>query len=143
MADFSERMKILIGDRGISQFSRQVGLGESLVRKYLKGSEPSLARASQIAQRANCSLEWLATGEGYPCRKAEVIDTEALKLAISFTKEYSNHETDSVQNIALMKLIIANYQYLKATRNKEGEYDLSEARNFAEFLSKICEPDNN
>lgn len=57
---FSERLRLLIDEQSTSAFARQVGLSESLIRKYLKGSEPSLSKAWQIARRTNTSLYWLA-----------------------------------------------------------------------------------
>ena len=71
-----------------SAFARKVGLSESLIRKYLKGAEPGFAKANQIALRANCSLEWLATGCGYLYRRAEVVDREALAAADRLTAEH-------------------------------------------------------
>ncbi|GAL18109.1 hypothetical protein JCM19235_6662 [Vibrio maritimus] len=78
---FAERLKELIGQESVSGFARRVDLSEALIRKYLKGSEPSLAKANQIAMKANCSLEWLATGCGYLYRQAEVVDMPAYQLA--------------------------------------------------------------
>ena len=56
---FADRLRQLIGERSVNAFAHLVGLNESLLRKYLKGADPGLARANQIAERANCSLEWL------------------------------------------------------------------------------------
>ena len=81
MEGFAERLQSLIGEMSVSAFARKVGLSEALIRKYLKGAEPGLARANQIAMGANCSLEWLATGCGYLYRQAEVVDREALAAA--------------------------------------------------------------
>ncbi|EPF2956118.1 helix-turn-helix domain-containing protein [Vibrio alginolyticus] len=78
---FAQRLATLIGEESISGFARRVDVSEALIRKYLKGSEPSLTKANQIAMRANCSLEWLATGCGYLYRRAEVVDMDAYKLA--------------------------------------------------------------
>ncbi len=78
---FAQRLATLIGEESVSGFARRVDVSEALIRKYLKGSEPSLTKANQIAMRANCSLEWLATGCGYLYRQAEVVDMEAYKLA--------------------------------------------------------------
>jgi len=71
---FADRLKTLIGEESVSGFARRVDISEALIRKYLKGSEPSFTKANQIAIRANCSLEWLATGCGYLYRHAEVVD---------------------------------------------------------------------
>lgn len=45
-------------------FAKKVGIGGSLLRKYLAGGNPGLDKVLQIAQRAGVSLEWLAKGEG-------------------------------------------------------------------------------
>lgn len=45
-------------------FAKKVGIGGSLLRKYLAGGNPGLDKVLQIAQRSGVSLEWLATGEG-------------------------------------------------------------------------------
>lgn len=57
---FGDRLRLLVGDQSTSAFARQVGLSESLVRKYIKGSEPSLSKAWQIAYHTQTSLYWLA-----------------------------------------------------------------------------------
>ncbi|WJG23589.1 XRE family transcriptional regulator [Vibrio furnissii] len=44
---FATRLQILIGEESISGFARRVELSEGLIRKYLKGSEPSLTKAHQ------------------------------------------------------------------------------------------------
>ena len=87
MDGFAERLQSLIGTGSVSAFARKVGLSEALIRKYLKGAEPGLGKANQIAMAANCSLEWLATGCGYLYRQAEVVDREALEAAGSLLQE--------------------------------------------------------
>ncbi|TGG90659.1 XRE family transcriptional regulator [Natronospirillum operosum] len=57
---FQQRLRTLIGERTVSGFARHVGLSESLVRKYLQGSEPTLSKARQIARRCDVSIDWLA-----------------------------------------------------------------------------------
>lgn len=66
MESFALRLKQLIKGQSLSAFARQVGLGESLLRSYLKGTEPSLSKAMQISQGTGTSLQWLATGLGDP-----------------------------------------------------------------------------
>ena len=79
---FADRLRVLIGHESVSAFSRRVGLSEAMIRKYLNGSEPTLSRANQIARQANCSLEWLATGQGFQYRQAEVVEMPALEEAM-------------------------------------------------------------
>ncbi|AJR06095.1 DNA-binding protein [Photobacterium gaetbulicola] len=118
---FSSRLRTLIGEESISGFARRVEISEALLRKYLKGSEPSLAKANQIAMRANCSLEWLATGCGYLYRQAEVVDKPALNAAFEHVngKKISNTEADK-----LLK-IVTGYQYLRTHKKSDGYLDIS------------------
>ena len=138
MSDFAHRLKELMAEQSISSFARKVKLSESLIRKYLKGSEPSLAKANQIAQKANCSLEWLATGEGYQYRKAEVVDMQALEKAVQLTLAEVKHHDLSVENEKVMKVIVATYQYLRTTRKKDGYFDLEEAKPFVRYVMGLC-----
>ncbi|KHT64722.1 DNA-binding protein [Photobacterium gaetbulicola] len=125
---FSERLKTLIGEESISGFARRVDISEALIRKYLKGSEPSLTKANQIAMRANCSLEWLATGCGYLYRQAEVVDKSALNAAFEHVngKKISNTEAEN-----LLK-IVTGYQYLRTHKKSDGYLDIS---GMSKFLS--------
>lgn len=118
---FSERLKSLIGEESISGFARRVDINEALIRKYLKGSEPSLTKANQIAMRANCSLEWLATGCGYLYRQAEVVDKSALNSAFEHVngKKISNTEADKLLRI------VTGYQYLRTHKKSDGYLDIS------------------
>ena len=49
MEGFAARLQSLIGEGSVSAFARKVGLSEALIRKYLKGAEPGLGKANQIA----------------------------------------------------------------------------------------------
>ncbi|WP_319534489.1 helix-turn-helix transcriptional regulator [uncultured Vibrio sp.] len=125
---FAQRLSILIGEESISGFARRVDVSEALIRKYLKGSEPSLTKANQIAMRANCSLEWLATGCGYLYRHAEVVDLEAYKLAFQYVMNDSLPEDKQEQH----RKLIAGYQYLRSHKKADGFLDESA---MATFLS--------
>ncbi|WP_375748321.1 XRE family transcriptional regulator [Vibrio sp. HN007] len=118
---FAERLQSLIGQESISGFARRVDLSEGLIRKYLKGSEPSLSKANQIAIKANCSLEWLATGCGYLYRQAEVVDMEALEIAHQAVTKKPMTEAEQLQ----YRLIVSGYQYLRAHKKSDGYLDKS------------------
>jgi len=60
----AERIKAAIGDEPVAAFARRCGFGESLLRKYLQGSEPSATNLAKIADAAGVTLDWLATGRG-------------------------------------------------------------------------------
>ncbi|EOD9418525.1 helix-turn-helix domain-containing protein [Vibrio campbellii] len=123
---FAQRLATLIGEESISGFARRVDVSEALIRKYLKGSEPSLTKANQIAMRANCSLEWLATGCGYLYRQAEVVDMEAYKLAF----QHVMSGTISLVEEAQHRKLIAGYQYLRAHKKSDGFLDESAMATF-------------
>lgn len=120
MMSFSQRLKELIGEESTSGFARRVGLSEALIRKYLKGSEPSLTKANQIAMKANCSLEWLATGCGYLYRQAEVVDMEAYAIAYQRVSKKVLTEAEKEQH----RLIISGYQYLRTHKKSDGYLDV-------------------
>ncbi|NOI65212.1 helix-turn-helix transcriptional regulator [Vibrio sp. 99-8-1] len=116
---FSQRLKELIGEESVSGFARRVDMSEALIRKYLKGSEPSLSKANQIAMKANCSLEWLATGCGYLYRQVEVVDMPAYLMAHEAVLNRNIPEQEQSQH----RLVISAYQYLRAHKKADGYLD--------------------
>ncbi|PTT45618.1 transcriptional regulator [Aeromonas sp. HMWF016] len=134
MDGFAERLQSLIGEGSISAFARKVGLSEALIRKYLKGAEPGLARANQIAMGANCSLEWLATGCGYLYRQAEVVDREALGAAQQLLQE-QQPELALPDEEALVTML-AFYQFLRTHKKGDGFLDLALAREFGRHMGE-------
>lgn len=134
---FAERLRQLIGPESVSAFSRRVGLSEAMIRKYLNGSEPTLSRANQIAREANCSLEWLATGQGFQYRQAEVVDMSALEEALLLALEQLDPGIP-LSNEKALKLLVAIYQYLRTTKRADGSLDVEAARAFARYLMGLC-----
>lgn len=61
---FADRLGQVIGDEPVSSFARRCGFGESTLRGYLTGADPSRLRLVAMARAANVSVLWLATGEG-------------------------------------------------------------------------------
>jgi len=135
---FAARLRELIGRESVSAFSRRVGISEAMIRKYLQGSEPTLSRANQIAARANCSLEWLATGGGYQYRQAEVVDMGAVDLALRLTLESLGRSEAHLSNEKALKLLIAIYQYLRSTKRSDGSFDEAAVRDFSRYLLGLC-----
>lgn len=135
---FPTRLRELIGETSVAAFSRRVGLGEALIRKYLAGSEPSLSKANQIARQANCSLEWLATGQGFRYAQAEVVDMDALELALRLSTQLTpgSPPADTVN----LKLIVSLYQYLRATKRPDGQLEEQAALQFGQYLATACAP---
>lgn len=70
------RLKGLIGTESVSSFSRRCGLGESLLRKYLAGSQPNAQNLIFIADAAGVTIDWLAAGR-LPKTRAEVRNAQA------------------------------------------------------------------
>ncbi|MGL4478641.1 MAG: XRE family transcriptional regulator, partial [Aeromonas veronii] len=118
----------------VSAFARKVGLSEALIRKYLKGAEPGLARANQIAMGANCSLEWLATGCGYLYRQAEVVDREALAAAQLLLGE--QQPGVGLPDEEALVTLLAYYQFLRTHKKADGFLDLALAREFGRHLGE-------
>lgn len=137
VVNFATRLNTLIGAESISGFARRVDLSEALIRKYLKGSEPSLSKANQIAMRANCSLEWLATGCGYLYRQAEVVDMEACALAHRFVtgQELTREQHQQLQQV------LAGYQYLRAHKTADGYLDQTAMAAFLQRHPKAVTPE--
>ena len=127
MEGFAERLQSLIGEMSVSAFARKVGLSEALIRKYLKGAEPGLARANQIAMGANCSLEWLATGCGYLYRQAGVVDREALG---------EQQPGVGLPDEEALVTLLAYYQFLRTHKKADGFLDLALAREFGRHLGE-------
>ncbi len=132
MDGFAERLQSLIGTGSISAFARKVGLSEALIRKYLKGAEPGLGKANQIAMVANCSLEWLATGCGYLYRQAEVVDREALSAAGTLLQEQLPQQRLPAEDELVT--LLAYYQFLRSHKQADGFLDLARAREFGKHL---------
>lgn len=64
-SDIGSRIASLIPE-GESQnaFARRCGIGETTLRKYLDGAQPSTDRLVAMADMAGVSIEWLAAGRG-------------------------------------------------------------------------------
>lgn len=61
---FSDRLRQVIGNRSVLKFSQECGISDSLMRKYLAGSQPGLGKLVRLAEVGGVSVEWLATGRG-------------------------------------------------------------------------------
>lgn len=64
-SDIGSRIASLIPE-GESQnaFARRCGIGDTTLRKYLAGAQPSSDRLVAMADAAGVSIEWLASGRG-------------------------------------------------------------------------------
>lgn len=88
----SARIAALIGDEAQATFAKRCGFGESTLRNYLNGADPSRSRLIAMAEAGGVSLEWLATGIGQRQPKASLSeatlsDRERLAIAVRAVEE--------------------------------------------------------
>ena len=100
MTEFAERLKVLIGEESANAFARRVGLGESLLRKYLAGSIPSIDKARELAERSGVNFLWLATGEGPMRGGSEQPQSHA--VATAFISSLTNLPPELAADFALV-----------------------------------------
>ncbi len=61
---FPNRLKEILGNASIREFSRSCSLSEATLRDYLAGnSYPTLDRLDAIAKAGNVPIEWLVIGD--------------------------------------------------------------------------------
>lgn len=56
------RLITIIGSESVASFARRSGVGESLLRKYLNGSQPNASNLVLLADAGGCTIDWLAAG---------------------------------------------------------------------------------
>lgn len=59
----ASRISQLIGEESVSSFAKRCGISESLIRKYLNGSQPSAQNLVLISNATGCAIDWLAAGK--------------------------------------------------------------------------------
>ncbi|WP_294640122.1 helix-turn-helix transcriptional regulator [uncultured Aureimonas sp.] len=65
VSEFKDRLQELVSERrSANAFASEVGIGQTLLRQYLKGATPGLDKVVQIAKATGIHINWLATGEG-------------------------------------------------------------------------------
>lgn len=72
-SELPDRLRSAIGEEAVAAFGRRCGIGEATLRKYFKGTLPNIDNLVAIADAANVSIEWLATGRGSKQRGASSI----------------------------------------------------------------------
>lgn len=85
---FQERLSLVIGDESFRSFSQKAGCSDTLLRKYMSGSVPSIEKAAQICSASDIKDEdnfiryfgWLCLGLG---EQPESISTGTTKRTIS------------------------------------------------------------
>ncbi len=73
LGSFSDRLKILAGEKAARTFAIELGISPSTFHQYFKGqSEPTRPVLSVIADRTGVNLQWLIDGTG-PMKKGEAL----------------------------------------------------------------------
>lgn len=73
--DFSQRLKLVIGDERVEDFSKRCTISKTTLHNYLNGgSSPTLERLGLIAKAAEVDISWLVTGNDYKAASAESAD---------------------------------------------------------------------
>lgn len=69
---FASRLALLVGDRSLRGFARDVGISDKMLRQYLAGrSEPTRGVLVSIARAGgHVSLNWLLSGDGDMMRRS-------------------------------------------------------------------------
>lgn len=74
---FSDRLKILAGDKAARTLALELGISPSTFHQYFKGqSEPTRPVLSVIADKTGVSLQWLVDGTG-PMRREDALTVPA------------------------------------------------------------------
>ena len=138
-SELKDRIREIIDGEAVAAFARRCGITESLVRKYLSGSQPSVENLVLLASTAGVSVEWLATGRGIrravDMRKAEkalqagafrVIEGEARPLTAA------EQDASTARRLEAIAHLIAG---LDSPREQAALLDefLSRAQNAAEM----------
>ncbi len=138
MENFSSRLHQLMAGNSIGEFAKKLQISEPLLRKYLKGSDPGLSKARQIASNAGCSLEWLATGEGEPFNKqGSGLNLEMLELTLVLVDDVLKDVHPALTGGQRAKLVAASYEYVR-TATKGEQLDKADAITFIRCIVSLC-----
>ena len=129
--NFSVRLKELIQTESIRSFARNCSLSETALRKYLNSeSTPNLERLIAIANYAQVSLEWLATGKGQ--RQPSFLGLiQEEKGIYHIQPEQASSQVVEIEEIVLQKLIantekrLMNIKKLAEQSNTPEMWDVS------------------
>ncbi|WP_306548063.1 helix-turn-helix domain-containing protein [Desulfobulbus sp.] len=89
------RIKILIDGKSNREFAAECGISEGVVRKILKGEDPTLTTLKKVAFAKRIELWWFFTDQkpgDEQRKKAEIIEGNAF-----FTRRVSDHQPTAIQ----------------------------------------------
>lgn len=108
---FAQRLEIAMADQSALAFAKKCGISDSLVRKYLHGSLPGLAKLVVLAKVGNVRVGWLATGE---MPMMEVGDVPLDRAHDNELK--ADHQKAALAELGTQPRFRANKPVLEATR---------------------------
>lgn len=101
MSEISNRIDMVLTKNKLRRIdlSRNTGIPESTIRKWITGSVPSVEAAYKVSKYLNVSLEWLVTGvEPAPSDKLVLNDKE--RELIEIFRHLDNRDQTSVLMLA-------------------------------------------
>ncbi|EJG1803494.1 TPA: helix-turn-helix transcriptional regulator [Vibrio parahaemolyticus] len=82
---FSERLNTVLNGKSGRAFAKETGISYSTLHNYLSGiSSPTLENLITLSEKANVSIEWLATG-----RNSEVMEVKGEFNIKTFNEEFA------------------------------------------------------
>lgn len=114
----SDRIQTLINefaDGNRTQFALGAELGESRIRSYINGSQPTAEAIGKIAKHYGISCDWIVTGEG-----------EMVKSVIPKEHTYITHINQSKVSEKVEEVQYVPYYSFEATAGIFEQYDISE-----------------
>ena len=91
---FVQRLEYAVGGESLRSFSQRAGVSDTVLKKYLAGSIPSLDRAVALAKAAGVDFVWLALGIG-DCPEPTVASKNASRLSSAFRAQHELAEASS------------------------------------------------
>ena len=138
-SELKDRIREIIRGEAVAAFARRCGITESLVRKYLSGSQPSVENLVLLASTAGVSVEWLATGRGIrraaDMRKAEKALQAGAFRVVEGEARPLNQEEQEASTTRRLEAIAQLVAGLESPREQAALLDefLSRAQNAAEM----------
>ncbi len=106
-----QRLKILLGDKSIKEFSEELEVKEGLIKSYLYGGRNPGFNFFNALARAGYDVNWLLTGKGTPRRAStdeirnimRMLDLKTLEVplvgATGAGEAWINYENESWENL--------------------------------------------
>lgn len=119
---FVARLREIIGDESVSAFARRCSVGEGTIRNILAGAWPRTDNLIAIADAANVTVDWLATGR-LPKTRAELrngqaapavqpLDPARLRMALTITEDSVAATGQTLTADQRANMVLAVYQRL-------------------------------